>query len=349
MRLAWITLVSFVLLSAPSWGQSEPDWFELTDLNKQDATRGFLFVDDKLLVSKVGDQDYGHRIEVFDGAGEVLLERVEFPHSVSQIYYRGPQSVLVTGKAYTDQWYTFYTEMTWGSGEFRLDSTRISPQVQINEFGEVGGRFYFTEPGSRSVFLGRGHRMTALPFEISFPSQIVDVGGSMWLLEKRGIGEGDERLVHIDLATNEISRMPGVEGEYGPYNLRNFGSDWLVMDDRLGNRVAVYDTDKRDFRYSVELAETPMNIEIYGQCVVAPTGDAKKIHVIRLHDDHGELASTIDLTGIAGEFTNAIEVEVNGDNGIMFVKSVAPCFFCAESQSAVYGIRTDLDWAATCH
>lgn len=332
-------------LTAVADTQTDVDWFSVTDITKGDGTRGFLYQDQKLFVGKVGDSEYGHRIEIFSNDGKTLLDRVIFPHSVTHIYPRTATSVLVTGKAYTDQWYTYYTMMSWNGSDYNLRTTRISPEVQINEFGEVNGSFYFTEPGSRSVFRGRGSRMAALPFEISFPSQIVASSGSMWLLEKRGPGPGDESLVHIDLSRSEITRVEGIQGQYGPYNLRVIGEDLLLMDDRLGNRIAVYDTNKMDIRYNVELPHTPMNVEPVGSCAIVPTGDAKHLYVVKLDDDAGEILETIDLGGIPGAFTNVVEAEINRENGVMFVRSVNPCIFCEKSQSGVYGIQTQMDWS----
>jgi hypothetical protein len=325
------------------------DWYKVSDVAKFDATMGIEFLNDQVWISKNAESGKSHRIEIMDNEGKKIVQTINFPHSVSYIYPMNSSKVIIVGKAYTDQWYTYYSTVNISGGRYGVKTKRITPVFQINEFAEINGRKYFSEPGSRSVLIEEGSRIRSLPFEISFPSELLELNGNLWLLEKRGGGPGDEDLVRIDLKNNTISRLGNIRRNFGPFNLSKLSDGRLAMDDRIGGKFIVFDPRTEEIVDTVSLNHTPMSLKIYKNCAILPGGEDKKISVVRINDKNSNVVATFDLSGIEGEFYNSIRTAVNADKGILFVKSMAPCVVCAESRSAVYAINTpNLDWKTTC-
>lgn len=317
---------------------SEVEVKNITDLHRMEAYRGHLFHSNMLLVGKRALDGEPHRIEFFSGDDQSLLHTLTIPHTVGQIWNFDEESVGIVGKL-SNPWRTFFTIVDLSRKEPRVKKTyRIPEKYQIDKFAQVDGTLFFNDRGSRSIIKKTFFSYKKISLEISGPDDMVGTDSHLWIIEGRGIGDGDESLVKYDPNTDTFERILLLDlGARGISSI-TYAKDQnlIIIDDGVGGRIIAIDATSNEVVSTLEIGKDIRSLDIFGSCVAAMRTSAKEIVFAKI--DAGRSLAALDTwsTAEGGEkLRNPLDIAVDPARGITYVRGIDPCIFC--DPSVTYG------------
>lgn len=280
------TVVSclFFMFSFSALAEVTPEHKLVTPLSDYEVFEGQLFHLNMLWVGQRASATPNHELEIYNADTTAKLKTISLKHNVNQMYAYGKNKVLVLGLALEEQYYSYYSVIEYRKGRFSVRSHRLHPRYQFDYAAIDGNTFYFTDIGRRRVYSlvdGRSSSIRLIAENISNPGPLVVQDGSLWILERRGGGSGDESLTKVNLKTKRVSRVSGKYGRLGLERIVALPKNHLIaMTEEAGQLISFVNTLTGKYVAEVQVNATIYDIQKYRNCVVAVDGINKKLTVV---------------------------------------------------------------------
>ena len=300
-----------------------------------------------LFVGKSNNDGHGHRIEVYNQDGTTLVQTLTLPHTPNKMYPFGAGSVIVSGKSYSDQWYTHYSVISpvdpnhLETTTFRVSTTNLPIAYMIDEIAGIPGEIYLTETGDAAILRQtRDRGIETFSDNVSGPAQMVLAGDTLWAIESRAAGLGDETVLAINTRT-------GVRQDIFP-NRRGAGITEIIalndgqtaaVNEALTGKVTLIDKISHKEISSAQVSSDVRGLVQYGHCILAVSALSQNIDFVDVKDRmNPTVIATWDLRNAGGGeiLRRPSSIQVDQSTGRIFLRSTWTCPTCnPNSQSSV--------------
>lgn len=315
----------------------------ITRVSKNDVYEGHLFHAGLLwvgMVSESGSAPYS--VDVYANGGESKVASLLIPHSVASITAYDDDSVVVIGRSSSSGWRTHYTVITKTGSTFKVKTIDLPVQYMVSEFAGASGHMFFSEVGDANILNLNlaNNSIQPLPFEISGPGRLELDGNSLFVLENRNIGHGDENIIKVNLLDNTHKRTFTDFHRNGLINIKVMkGTNYLAATELSANKVLLIERTKNALAHEIEIKGGPRGISQLGHCLVVSTEDEQGLVFIDLSMHEPEMIDRWDLTEADPRFKKARSVSVDETTGQIFLRSTYFCGSCDDTQSSVVRIE----------
>lgn len=321
----------------------------LLSLHKAEPYGATIFHNDLLWVGQ-SRTAVPYTLSVYGDDGAKLITQAKLPHSVSYVYPHGANTVLVMGKTFIEGegWKTYYSLVTYQARSRRLSVTKtykFGMKFQVDQFGGDAKQMFFSNPGDREVLtMGFWGPKRLNHQEVFGPGEMTLLGDTLFIVERPGPGFGN--VVKLNLKTGSLERVfkgavnsslrhTTLLPSLGKVVLAASQADTLVLIDAKGNRA-----DGDDVR-QVKLAGSPQGMAVFGSCLAVLRQSDRKISFLKLNDKDLAQTAEVDISSGGYELSNPIYLAVNPATKTLFVRSIAPCLVCEQSQASVARVTVD--------
>lgn len=312
-------------------------------LHRSETGDVHVFAGGYLYVGRVRDGVKPHRVEIYADDGKRLARTVTLKHPPIHAASWGQGGVLITGRAATDQWRSYYTTIRPVGSDFETRTTDIPLEFMIDEPAVGSDGLFFTDVGAGAILLQTSAGPRVVAGGISSPGRMARGATGLWVVERGTYVMGNENLVRVNVVTggreDVFTEFKG-KGITDLLYLPDFRA--VAVNEVLTGRMWFVDERSKALISSIVLPDELRGMERVGHCVLGVSAGPQLLSVVDVSDIRApRLVVTWDLNASGGGemLRQPIALAFNASTGTVFVRSVIDCAECGDKTlSSVWAV-----------
>ena len=325
---------------------------KVTSLTPVEPYSAQVFHNGNLWLGRVNPSTSRNRysIEVWDRKGERLLTSKAISHSIQFLFVFDRTRVLFTGKRFTTEegWVTDYSLASFINDNLQVSTYELPSHFQVEEFTGGPEKLFFNMVSDRTLVEVTSSGAHPLPLLISGPGMMTQIGDSLFVLERRSYGMGDEDIVRVDLKTLKMDRTFSANRAGITHILSLHGRELLAASEALAQQILFIDPSTNTLKWTIPTAGThPQSLAQFGHCLVVGSSEPVRLTLIDLATEVPSVVDQVDLESHSLELPNIASLHADPETGQFFLRSTGLNNFVPGMTSSIFSFFNP-DWKLKC-